>query len=196
MVTRRDRFQKSLQDVSNEDWIFPVSLALILLAFIVSEFNYYFIDQAMTLFFYAVLVQIWTQMGAGRPRSRTRDAAHIEFMANAIAAVVIGYALRWFVTWTTGDIIAVQSLALATVISRLYINMKGSNSSSLKAILRYDQPVDRYLVLVPCTVAFFAPVLVHELGLYSISFTTRESFLGVVTMSILVGVGLYYHEQH
>lgn len=96
----------------------------------------------------------------------------------------------------TGDIIAVQSLALAAIISRLYINMKGSNATSLKAILRYDQPVDRYLVLVPCAVAFFAPVLVHQLGLYSVSFTTRESFLGLVTTSILIGVGLYYHEQH
>lgn len=94
MVTRGDRFQKSLQDVTNENWIFPASLALILLAFLISGFDYYFIDQAMTLFFYAVLVQIWTQMGAGLPTSRKRDNAHIEFMVNAIAAVVIGYQLR------------------------------------------------------------------------------------------------------
>lgn len=196
MATRRNRFRQSLQDLTNEDGIFPASVGLVLLAFLVSGFDYYFIDQAMTLFFYAVLVQIWTQMGAGLPMSSKRDTAHVEFMVNAIGAVVIGYSLESAVSWMTGDMVAAQSLALAAVISRLYINMRDSNATSLKDIVRYDQPVDRYLVLVPCTVAFFAPVVVYQLDLYSISFTTRDSFLGLIVGSILVGLGLYEHEQN
>lgn len=94
MATRGDRFRKSLEDISEEEWIFPASAVLILLAIVVSGFSYYFIDQAMTLFFYAVLARIWTQMGLGIPMSSQRDTAHVEFMVNAIGAVVIGYSLE------------------------------------------------------------------------------------------------------
>lgn len=150
----------------------------------------------MTLFFYAVLVRIWTQMGSDIPMSSKRDTAHVEFMVNAIGAVVIGYSLEWFVSGITGDMVAVQSLALAAVVSRFYINMRDSNATSLKDIIRYDQTVDRYLVLVPCAVAFFGPVLVYQLDLYSITFETRETFFGLVGGSIIIGLGLYEYEKN
>ncbi|WP_396611472.1 hypothetical protein ACH9L7_14885 [Haloferax sp. S1W] len=195
MSAQGDRFRKSLQDISDEDWILSASVVLVLLAFLVSGFSYYFIDQAMTLFFYAVLVRIWTQMGSGLPMSSKRDIAHLEFMVNAIGAVVIGYTLEWSVAWVTGDMVAVQSLALAAVISRVYINMRDDNVGSLKDIIRYDQTVDRYLVLVPSAVAFSAPVLVHQLDIYSIRFNTPKMFFGLVVGSVLFGLVLYNYEK-
>jgi hypothetical protein len=195
MTTSGDSFRQSFQDISDEDWILFASAALILIAVVISGFQYYFIDQAMTLFFYAVLVRIWTQIGSGPPISTKRDIAHVEFMMNAIGAVIIGYTLEWGVTRITGDMIAVQSLALAAVISRCYINLRDEDATSLKQIIRYDETVDRYLVLVPCTVAFFAPVLVYQFNLYSITFETGETFFALVVGSLLVGLGLYSYEK-
>lgn len=195
MTTRGEQFRKSLENISDDGWIFSASIILILIAFVVSGFSYYFIDQAMTLFFYAVLVRIWTQMGSGIPMSSQRDTAHVEFMVNAIGAVVIGYSLEWFVSSITGEMVAAQSLALAAVVSRLYINMRNSNATSLKDIIRYNQTVDRYLVLTPCAVAFFAPVFVYQLDLYSITFETREMFFGLVVASIGIGLALYMYEK-
>ena len=127
--------------------------------------------------------------------SSQRDTAHVEFMVNAIGAVVIGYSLEWFVSSITGEMVAAQSLALAAVVSRLYINMRNSNATSLKDIIRYNQTVDRYLVLTPCAVAFFAPVFVYQLDLYSITFETREMFFGLVVASIGIGLALYMYEK-
>lgn len=91
--------------------------------------------------------------------------------------------------------VTAQSLALAAVVSRLYINMKDSNATSLKDIIRYDQTADRYLVLTPCPVAFFAPVLVYQLDLYLITFETREMFFGLIVASIAIGLALYEYER-
>jgi len=195
MTAREDQFRKSLEDISEDGWIFTASVILILIAFVLSGFNYYFIDQAMSLFFYAVLVRIWTQMGSGIPMSSKRDTAHVEFIVNAIGAVVIGYSIEWFVSHITGEMVAVQSLALAAVVSRLYINIRSGDAASFKDIVRYDRTVDRYLVLVPCIVAFFAPVIVYQMELYTITFETRETFFGLVVGSLLIGLGLYEYEK-
>lgn len=44
MTTRGDQFRKSLEDISDEGWIFSASIILVLIAFVVSGFSYYFID--------------------------------------------------------------------------------------------------------------------------------------------------------
>lgn len=178
----------------SDDWILPTSTVLIFLVAFISDFSYYVIDQGMRLFFYAVLVRIWTKMGSGLPMASKRNTAHVEFIVNAIGAVIIGYFIETSVSSITNDMIAAQSLALAAVISRLYVNMQDSGSSSLKDIIGYDRAVDRYLVLVPCSVAFVAPILVYHSEI-TLTFETSQSFFGLVGGSVLAGLSLHMYEK-
>ncbi|ELZ17519.1 hypothetical protein [Natrinema limicola] len=194
MAAGRDSFRKPFQDLSNEEWIPVISIGLILVVFVISGLRYYFIDQAMTLLFYAVLVQIWTQVGGDLPLLPDRNLAYISFIITSIGAVSIGITMEWVASWITGDLIAAQSLALAVVISRIYINMRDSNASSPTDILRYREPVDRYLILIPCSATFLIPVIFYHLGIYY-PLETRTRFFGLIVWSLMIGIFLYWYEN-
>ncbi|MFP8955051.1 hypothetical protein ACLI4Z_19150 [Natrialbaceae archaeon A-arb3/5] len=195
MSVGREPFRKPLEDISNEEWIPILSIPFLVIAFLISGANYYFIDQAMTLFFYAVLVRIWTQVGGELPLFPHRNTAHISFILMSIGAVSLGIMMEQAAFWITGDLVAVQSLALAVVISRLYINIRDSNATSPRDIIRHQEPVDRYLILVPCAIAFFVSMLFYWLDVFTHSLRTSGWFFGMIVWSLFIGVFLYWYEN-
>jgi hypothetical protein len=185
-----DRSGKKVSE--REDWIPLVSVVLLAALLFVSDFNYRVIETGTTLFFYAVLVQMWTELGPDEPLFVTRDLQFVVFILMAVGAVSVGYLFRELITFITGSVLAVQSLAIGIILSRAYINAKDAENLSLESVLRYNDPFDQRLVLIPCTVVFFLPVAKNWLGINLIDFETTTGFTGLTLVSILSGI--VYHE--
>lgn len=186
--------QQKLKDLEDDEVIPAISAILIVLVLFTSDFSYYYIDLGMTLLFYAVLVRIWTEMGASSSMSSHRDLAYLNFLLMSVGAVAGGFMIRQGAQYLTGELLAAQSLALSVVISRFYINLQDKKLSSLGDIIRYKGPVDQYLILVPSTISFGLPALVYQTGSYGYYRTTSQ-FIALVVFSLFVGAVLYYIEQ-
>ena len=184
-----------LRDQVDETELVPlISIGLVVLALFVAGFDYFYIKRGASLLFYAVLVQMWTTMESGSGR---RSPSHGEFMMTSAGAVVIGYMIELAVTHLSGEMIAAQSLALAIIVSRIYVNRL--QEPSLRAALRWEHPIDRYVILIPCGVAILLPVFLHQFTVNpilgfdpnSITSETRDGFLTLVLVSILAGILVY-----
>lgn len=179
---------------TREQLVIIVSLGLILLSLLFREFNYRTLSDSVTLLFYAVVVQIWTEFTGDDPVFVNRDWQFIEFIISGIGAVIVGYLILTSIEQATGDIVAVQSLALIAIISRAYSNLKHSNTLTLKEALQYQDPVDRYLVLVPALVAFCFPIAVSHLSWQPIVIESTRGFIEVVAFSLASGITVYTYE--
>lgn len=180
-------FPRSFEDVTRDQAIPGISAIILLVAVFVSGFNYFIIDYAASLFFYAVLVMMWTQLGPPLQLSRDRDWAFITFLAMAAAAVILGIQIEWVVERITGNIIAVQSLALAILASRIYLNLH--DDAGLWESLRWNEPVDRYLIWIPCGLLFLLPILI-DMTVFQLRLETRTSFFYMIAFSWGVGTVL------
>lgn len=190
-----DQFFTDFRNTSNEEWIPLMAIGIIVLAWIGTGFSYYYIEQGMRLLFYAVLVQIVTKVYSELPRSRSRNFAFLAFVFVSISAVTAGMVVESFAEMITGDLLAIQSLALAVFVSRLYINIQDVNLQKLSDILRYKQPIDRYLIIVPCGMAFFIPTLLYQLHIRIFQLETAAGFLLSVGFCLILGLGLYEYER-
>lgn len=184
----------SLHEIDREKLVPTISLLLIFGAWLASGFSYWVIDEAMTLLFYAVLVRMWTELGPDEPVFLSRDWRFAEFILMATGAVIIGFTFREAATWITGDLLAVQSLALSVLFGRWYINARQANEISFNAILRYSDPVDQRLVLLPAACSFLLPMIQYQTGFYLFEFDTRSGFFGLIILSILIGLLYHAHE--
>jgi len=194
--TRGNKKRDEPTEWSRSDWIPVISLGVVIIAWLFSEFSYYWISQAMTLLFYAVLIQMWTELAPDEPVLFSRDGRFIEFILMAIGAVIMGRTIRTGVESFTGEILAIQSLAMSVLLARWYINLKDGSGLSLRDICRYRDPIDQYLVNVPCTVAFFAPAVQYWLSLHLFNFDTTQGFFGLIIASIFAGLLVYgYREE-
>jgi len=175
-------------DLEREELVPLASVVLLILALIVSGFDYSLIKRGSTLLFYAVIVRIWTSA-----RGSVIRESHIEFLLLSVGAVLVGYIIEWLVGQISGELLAIQAVALAILLSRFYVNSLNGET------FRWDDPVDRYVVYIPCGVALLLPVLLFHvefnpiLGYDPNSLLTpsRDSFLTLVYLSIIAGAVIY-----
>lgn len=171
-----------------------LSILLIFGAWLASGFSYWALDEAVTLLFYAVLVRAWTEFSPDEPMFVSRDWQFVEFIMTAAGAVIIGFVFREAATYVTGDLLAVQSLALSLLLARWYINARRASTISVKTVLRYKDPVDQRLVLVPSACSFLLPVVQYQTGVYLYDFDTRSGFFGLIILSVFIGLLYHAHE--
>ncbi len=176
-------------DDLNRDELVPVASILLLIgAVIVSGFDYALIKQGSTLVFYAVIIQIWTDFD-----SVDLTTSHIEFLLVSVGAVLAGHFIEQVVVFLSGDMLAVQSLALAILISRIYVNSHGGEW------LRWDDLVDRYVVYIPCTIALLLPIVLYHVDFNpvfgvdpnSLLSPSRDTFSTLAYLSIFGSILLY-----
>jgi hypothetical protein len=156
--------------------------------------RYWRLSRVTELLFYAVVVRMWQELGPNEPLFFDHDFRYLGFLLMAVGGVTTAWLFRRGIEWVTGDIVAIQSLALAVIVARLYVNASNSSNPSLSTVLRYDQPIDRYLILVPALVAFSLPVLQRYLVFDVISVGTTQGFILVTALSLFAGGGLYARE--
>lgn len=189
MPSGSNSIEKKIED--QENWIPIISAGLIFIAAFVTNVDYWVIETGSTLFFYAVLVQMWTEMGPDEPLFVSRDWQFFEFILMAVGAVIVGFAIRETVTSLAGSVLAIQSLALGIMFSRWYTNAKNAARLSFNSILRYRDPFDQRLVLFPCSFAFLLPIFQDRIGVSLYNFETPSGFAGLILLSI--STGLLFH---
>jgi hypothetical protein len=173
------------------DWdeLVPVTSAgLIGLALLVSGFDYTVIKEGATLLFYAVIIQIWTAFN-----DTSLDENYFEFLLLSVGAVVIGSSIRYGVEQFSGEMLAIQSVGFAILISRLYVNDKSGD------MIRWEDPFDRYVFYIPCGVAILLPVLLFQLEINPIlgfdpNFLVQasgDSFFSIAFVCISAGAVSY-----
>jgi hypothetical protein len=188
------RVEEVQDEIDDADLVPLISSGLIILALFASGLDYYYIRRGASLLFYAVLVQMWTIIESG---SRRGAPSYWEFLITSAGAVIVGYGVELIVEHLSGEMIAAQSLALAIVVSRLYVNRL--RSESLKEALQWENPIDRYVILIPCSVAILLPIVLFQVTINpilgfdpnAVTNETRDAFLTLVLISILTGVLLY-----
>lgn len=176
------------EGLDREDLVPLASVGILLAALIASGFDYYLIRRGSTLLFYAVIVRIWTS--AGR---KAYHESYIEFLLSAAGAVMAGYIIEQIVGHVSGEMIAIQAVALAILISRLYVN------SLHGEMFRWKDPVDRYVIYIPCAVALLLPVLLFHVEINpvlgydpnSLLTPSRDSFFTLVYLSVIAGAVVY-----
>jgi len=139
MPSGSNSIEKKIED--QENWIPIISAGLIFIAAFVTNVDYWVIETGSTLFFYAVLVQMWTEMGPDEPLFVSRDWQFFEFILMAVGAVIVGFAIRETVTSLAGSVLAIQSLALGIMFSRWYTNAKNAARLSFN---------ERVIQSIPC----------------------------------------------
>jgi len=175
-------------DIDREELVPAASAALFVLALLVSGFDYSYIEEGATLLFYAVIIQIWTSFN-----DISLDENYFEFLLLSIGAVVIGSSVRYGVEQLSGEMLAIQSLAFAILISRLYVNGKNGK------MIRWEDPIDRYVFYIPCGVAILLPVLLFQaeinpiLGFNPNSLVrpSSQSFVSITVVCIIAGAVSY-----
>lgn len=175
-------------DLDREDLVPAASVILFLLALLVSGFDYTYIEEGATLLFYAVIIQIWTSFN-----DTSLDENYFEFLLLSVGAVVIGSSVRYGVEQLSGEMLAVQSLAFAILISRLYVNSKNGE------MIRWEDPIDRYVFYIPCGVAILLLVLLFQVEINpilgfnpnSLVRPSSQSFFSITGLCILVGATSY-----
>lgn len=175
-------------DIDREELVPAASAALFVLALLVSGFDYSYIEEGATLLFYAVIIQIWTSFN-----DISLDENYFEFLLLSIGAVVIGSSVRYGVEQLSGEVFAIQSLAFAILISRLYVNGKNGK------MIRWEDPIDRYVFYIPCGVAILLPVLLFQaeinpiLGFNPNSLVrpSSQSFVSITVVCIIAGAVSY-----
>ncbi|WP_181687358.1 hypothetical protein [Halorhabdus salina] len=180
--------------VEREKLVPAISLLIIIVAVVLSDFSYWRIEAAATLFFYAILVQMWTELGPDDFTLLGRDGGFLMFILTAIGAVVIGDTFRGAVSYFTGEILPIQFLALGVLLSRWYVNARKADKISLRTVLRYRDPFDRRLVIPPCAFAFFLPVFQRWIGLELVNFDSGRGFFLLIFLSIGFGLVLHLNE--
>lgn len=138
------------EDIDRKDLVPAASLVVIIFAFFTTGFDYYFIQTGATLLLYAVIVQIYTS-----PVINDIQESHLMFLFMSVNAVMSGYILEQTVRRMTGDMLAIQAIAIAILLSRFYVNW---NTGEL---FRWEDPIDRYIISIPCAVAVLLPMVLN-----------------------------------
>jgi hypothetical protein len=171
-----------------------ISAGLVVVAAIVGGMDYNLIQRGSQLLFYAVLVQMWTTLESG---SRIGNPAYWEFLLNSAGAVAVGFTVEMLVAYLSGEVIAAQFLSLAILSSRVYVNRM--RSSDIIEAFRWHDPIDRYVFLIPCSVAILLPILLYQIQINpilgydpnSITNQNQDAFTALIILSILTGVAIY-----
>lgn len=196
-----DQFKEFLQ---TDEAVPIISLLLILTLFIFfSEARYFLIETATMLLFYAVLVRMWTVMTPDDSELLNGPFSHGFFLVISAGAVVIGIIIEEWLIWVSGSVLPAQFLALAVLLSRIYLNLQASNK--YRGPFLWENKYERYVILIPCLVVVLFPVAVYQLGISDLVlvsanyFTaqTTNAFISLTALGLLIGLASYYYvEEH
>lgn len=182
------------------DKLIPLlSILFIFVASVLSDLNYRFIEQATTLLFYAVLVQMWTEAAPNIEELLDGPFSHLLFLFISVGAVSLGFIIEGFIQGISGVILPAQLVALTIVVSRVYLKME--QSDRLLDIALWKNKIDRYVVLIPCLFVIFVPVAIYQFKLSGFLFVdtryfvaqTTSSFVNLIIIGLLMGVLSYLY---
>lgn len=176
------------EDIDRKDLVPAASFVVILLAGFIAGFDYYFIQTGATLLLYAVIVQIYTSPAVNDARD-----SHVMFLFMSLSAVMFGYVIEQIINEATGDMLAIQAIAIAVLLSRFYVNWNAGE------MFRWEDPIDRYVIYIPCAVAILLPVLLNYVVINpilgfdpnSLVRPSSDSFITLIYLSIIAGVVAY-----
>lgn len=184
---------RELLDTLLEGELVPfLSLWVVVGGLVVSGFDHDLILESSTLLFYAVLVGVWTSLAPTGPLQDGGNYAQLEFLLIATAAVVVGIGIEVVLGQVSGQMYAIQALALAVLGSRLYVNTLGGET--VFDAFRLDRPSERYLVYLPSVVGVATPAVLFQLGYTAIAgygLGTREAFGIVAALGLALGATGY-----
>lgn len=192
MLPSSDRIRRAIALAIEGEMVPFVSLWLIVGAVVITGFDYALLVEGATLMFYAVLVAVWTSLAATEPLQVGGTYAQFEFLVISTGAVVVGFGIEWSLAQLSGQLFAVQALAIVALVTRLYVN--SLDGVSLERTVRWQDPVDRYLVYVPCLTALALPIVLHQLAVATLlgyQLQTPEGLLAVGGLGVLLGGVLF-----
>lgn len=196
MIPDRKRVRELVAMAFEGEMVPFVSLCLIIAAVLFVGLDYSVLVEGATLMYYAVLVAIWTSIAPTDPLEGGGTYAQFEFLMISTGAVVVGYGIELTIQQLSGQLYAVQALALIVLGSRLYVN--SLDGVSIQQTIRWHNPRDRYLFYAPCLVALTLPMALHWLPvgpLLGRPLETPEGLLVVAAASVVLGGALYAVEK-
>jgi hypothetical protein len=131
------------------------------------------------------------------------EFSHGIFLFISAGAVAMGIMIEQGIESLSGSVLPAQFLALAVLVSRIYLNLRSSNSI-LEALL-WENLYERYVILIPCLIVILLPVAIHQLEIsrllivdadFFVSRTT-ESFLYLTALGLIIGAisYVYFEDQ-
>lgn len=200
MTTSKSRWEELVELLETDEAIPTVSaIFILLLFFLFSDLGYRLVETVTMLLFYAVLVRIWTEMMPNRSELLHGPGSHLVFLFVSAGAVAMGIMLEHWVASLSGTVLPAQFLALAVLISRVYIRSIGTNKPRAAVLL--EDLHDRYVILIPCLFVILFPVMVHQFEISNLIIVqadilvsqTTESFLYLTSLGIGVGAVAYVY---
>jgi len=204
MSKAQERYDQ-LRELLETDEAIPIISALLIffLYFVFSEMGYFLIEMGTMLLFYAILVRMWTAMTPNDSDLLQGDFSHGIFLLISAGAVSIGFMIEQGIESLSGNVLPAQFLALAILVSRVYLNFRSTNDF-LKAVL-WKNLYERYVILIPCLFVILFPIMIHQFEISSLLLVdsdffvsrTTESFIYLTTLGLSLGVVfyLYFEEQ-
>ena len=173
------------------------AVLIVLLVLLFSDLGYRLIEMTTTLLFYAVLVRMWTAMTPSDSELLRGPFAHPMFLFISTGAVAMGIMIEQWITSLSGSVLPAQFLALAVLVSKMYLKFR--ESGDLRETLLWTDKQGRYVILIPCLVVLFLPVAVYQYGITSFLVVdsglfvsrTTDAFLFLNLLGIGVGTLLY-----
>lgn len=190
--------------LQTDEAIPTISAILIALLFILfSEMGYLLIEMGTMLLFYAVLVRMWTAMTPSDSDLLRGDFSHGIFLIISAGAVAMGIMIEQWIGSLSGSVLPAQFLALAVLVSRIYLNFRSTNDF-LEAIL-WKNVYERYVVLIPCLFVILFPIVIHQFEISSLLIVdarffvarTTEAFIYLTALGLSLGAVfyLYFEDQ-
>lgn len=199
-----DTIDQVKEFLETDEAIPAISALLILLLFIFfSEMGYLLIEMGTMLLFYAVLVRMWTAMTPSDSDLLQGEFSHAIFLFISAGAVSMGIMIEQGIESLSGSVLPAQFLALAILVSRVYLNFRSTNDF-LEAVL-WKNLYERYVILIPCLFVILFPVVIHQLEITTLLIVdaqffvsrTTESFIYLTALGLSLGTVfyLYFEDQ-
>ncbi|MCU4753411.1 hypothetical protein OB919_15715 [Halobacteria archaeon AArc-curdl1] len=200
MSQTEDYLERLKAFFETDEAIPTVSALLIALLFVFFyEMGYRLIEMGTMLLFYAVLVRMWTAMTPSDSDLLQGPFSHGFFLFISLGAVAMGLMIEQWIASISGSILPAQFLALAVLVSRVYLNFRDSRNF-LEAVL-WENLYERYVVLIPCLFVILVPILIHQLEISTLLFFdirflvshSTTSFLSLSSLGLGLGVVIYFY---
>lgn len=190
--------------LQTDEAIPTISAILIFLLFtLFSEMGYLLIEMGTVLLFYAVLVRMWTAMTPSDSDLLKGDFSHGIFLFISAGAVSMGIMIEQLIESLSGSVLPAQFLALAVLVSRIYLNFRSTNDF-LDTIL-WRNVYERYVILIPCLFVILFPIMIYQLNISRLLIVdigffvarTTEAFIYLTALGLGLGAVfyLYFEDQ-
>lgn len=162
-MSQADNYLNRLKEFLETDEAIPTVSALLiaLLFFIFYDMGYRLIEMGTMLLFYAVLVRMWTAMTPSDSELLQGPFSHSVFLFISLGAVAMGLMIEQTIESIAGTILPAQFLALAVMVSRIYLNIR--DPGDLLEIVLWENLYERYVVLIPCLFVILFPIVIRRL---------------------------------